>query len=640
MQTKGRMLEPCPTLQSLPSDEWGTRRSDKGESSNRISHLDDGAQRSEPRSLAKRFAKGGGESMEEEESTRQSGMFAKSSSYNSNSFAGYLSHLIPTRNGKSMVTDTRTYTTTMTDGRADIRATESRATERSTHSRCIIENTESIQERRDDVDDARRDENDDMMSSVEEISQISDITMDIRTYMAESKFGACSTLPTIAEARRYDPVGCVSPMSMEREPEHTTDEPKSSHRRNLMDFVFELVEDAICTPLNESKVDKKAAFAKAFPEETVNLSSTNSLVDAFHATSSNFSRSNRTQRRSGNGNIIQATSNVTHLSPSSTRTAVDGVTVPTSTAPPVPSLLAKNHSAYVIVDRPPSPPPTIAEYDKVHSERRTSSATVDDEQTLDWSKIMSFAERQLEAGDDKSVYTNTTGSRFGKTGRPNRRSFFDNNSTTGDIKPNNTLTSFATAKSKLEYASTAGKPVPAGTAGKTFVPDSQPTASTSSNSVSTHATASGASSTSHGSAAVQELREISAMDSSSFDVEPRLLLTSLLVRLVKHLIPVFLRNNDVKDDGYEPSEGPSASVTSDGPTNISRPSSSQITPRKDYSDENIIFKALRYTVFILAFIFWPEGIPRRKIEYPPLPKKVEKPSLLKLVSETPEEEQR
>jgi hypothetical protein len=616
-EIRNQTVDADPTLLSLPSDEWG-RRSERGGASTRLNYPDDTAGRSKSRLLTKGLHAGGG-SEEEEESTRQSGT-AKSSyiSNQSNSFAGYLSHLIPGK-AKSF--------TTGTDTRAETR-TETRASERSSHSRCFIENTESIQDRRDDDDDARhREHNDDNMSSVEEISQISDITMDIRTVIAESKFGTCTTLPTISEAKRYNPAVCVSPMSMQREPDYATDEPKTV-RNDMIDFVFELVEDAFCTPLNGSKADRKKAFSKAFQEESIKISRTNSLVDAFQTSSSKHSRSNRTPRRSGNGHIIQAASNCTQLSPTlSTKPAVNGVTVPISSAPSVPSL-TRNDPTFVIVDRPPSPTPTSVVNDKIKAAKRTSSATVDEEQTLDWSKIMSFAERQLE-GDDKSVFTNTD-SRVGRLGRASRRSFFhDNNSTNGDIKPNNTLNSFATAKSKVDLASTDAKAVSSsvGNVGKECQQDKL-AAYTSSNSASTHATAGGASSSSDGSAAVQELRQLSAMDSSSFEEEPRLLLTSLLLRLVRHLVP-FLKN-DVKN-GHQPGNASVAGGETNG-------SSSHLT-HENYSDENIIFKALRYAAFILAFVFWPEGIPRRRIEYPPLPRKAEKPSLLKLVFEAPDEEQ-
>jgi hypothetical protein len=643
METTDRIAELDLTLQSLPSDEWGTRRSGTGASVTLSSSpADDVAERSKSRLLTKRFSTKG-ESVEEE-SARQSenAKHSYTTSFNSNSIADYLSHLISTSNfAKSATTVTETRTTAI-DARGENRAETRGAVERSSHhSRCIIENTESIQERRDDDDDAHRDQNDDVMSSVEEISQISDITMDIRTVMAESKFGTCSTLPTIAEAKRYNPAGCVSPMSIDKESGCAAAETKSGLKKDIMDYVFELVEDAFCTPLNGSRADKKKAFAKAFQEESLKLSRNADLVDAFQATSSKLSRSNRTQRRSGSGH-----SNVAQLSPaSSTKPAIDGVTVPTTPAPFVPSLVAKNEPAYVIVDRAPTPPSIAAGNDKIQPGRRTSAATVDDDQTLDWSKIMSFAERQLDDRsvftNTKSVYTSTADSKVGRIGRASRRSFFDNNSVTGDsIKPNNTLTSFATAKSKLDLASTAGKPVSSCKPGKAFAPDAQPTASTFSNSVSTHATASGVSSASEVSAVVQELRELPAMDTSSFEEEPRLLFTSLLFRMVKQLIPALKNdddgvNTDSNEDSLEtPSSGPSS-----GPSTDSTASSQHLTLREDCVDEKVILTTLRYIAFVLAFVFWPEGIPRRKIEYPPIPKRVDKPSLLKLVIEAPPDEE-
>jgi hypothetical protein len=56
-------------------------------------------------------------------------------------------------------------------------------------------------------------------------------------------------------------------------------------------------------------------------------------------------------------------------------------------------------------------------------------------------------------------------------------------------------------------------------------------------------------------------------------------------------------------------------------------------PLAEHAEESIPFKLFRYSIFFLCFIFWPAGIPRRKVEYKPLPMKPETPSLLQLVFE-------
>jgi hypothetical protein len=155
------------------------------------------------------------------------------------------------------------------------------------------------------------------------------------------------------------------------------------------------------------------------------------------------------------------------------------------------------------------------------------------------------------------------------------------------------------------------------------------TASTLSNSLSSHATASQRTSTvgvlETVPDSVQGLRDFSVMDSSSFDDEPhssqRLLLTSLLFRLLFGLIPFLKnvkRNNAANKTEYHNSDAILLGAS---------------FPLEEHVDETFAFKMFRFSIFFLCFIFWPAGIPRRKVEYKPLPKKPEKPSLLKLVFE-------
>jgi hypothetical protein len=605
------------SLASLPSDEW-TKRAERGFGGAPLSRAHDAAGRSKT-GLLKNESNADEAFEDSEESTRQSWIPKMYVAQQSSSWGGYLSYLLPGR-GKPLKSFT-----SGSDTRTDAPTADTRAAERSSHSRCYIENTESIQERRDDVDERCRQDhrNVDTMSSVEEISQISDITMDLRTILAESKFGGCEPLPTISEARRY-----VSPMSMHRESGQAR-----TGKNDMIDFVFELMEENLCTPLNGSKAaeKKKKSFFNAVHDESINITktNTNSLANnsIVQTSSSNRSRSNRTPRRSGKGSILPAPSNCTSsfaASAWSTKPALSGVKFSSSPAPPEQSPTRE----FVIVGKPPSPPPSVETNDNIGSSKRIISPE-DEEQTLDWSKIMSFAERQLE-GEDKSVMSKADSKISSRPSQSNRRSFFhDNNSTITDIKCNSTLNTFATATSKFDLPMADAKP-------DQTDQNRRVKSSTGSNSSSSHSTAVEALSSTDGSAAVQELRELSAMpmDSSSFEEEPRLLLTSLLLRLVRQLVPIF--NRDGK------SSRNAALTTSSLADEASE--SSHTPPVEPYggediiSDETITFRALRYVAFFLAFLLWPSGVPRRKIEYPPLPRKVEKPSLLKLVFEAPDEE--
>jgi hypothetical protein len=491
------------------------------------------------------------------------------------SFAEYLSHIIPSRFTQACTTGTGTETHQET--RAGDTRTDSRITERSSHSRCYIENTESIRDRRDDRrekrgvegDDARDDSgNNDAVYSVEEYTQISEITMDIPTVIAESKFVACSGLPTIEEAKRFDPTiaACTADFSRKniRAQCGGTGENSKSGNKDVIDFVFELVEDTFCVPLNRSRAEKKKAFMEAYHEESIKFARTNSLVDPWQ-TSSKHSRSNRTPRRSGKGpSIVPATNNKANQSKEAR------------------SSLQKEmeDAAFMIVDKPPPSRPHI-------------SPKMDEEQTLDWSKIMSFAEKQLEA-DGKSVISRATDFTSVRASISDRRSFF----TTKDAP--------TVAASVAESTYSAPR--------KTPNDQDKSTTSSLSNSSSTHATA--AESTNLINEAVQDMRDFSAMDSSSFEEEPRrLLLTSLLLRLLLQIVPGTKRSQ----------------------TNQSSSKRSTEVSSMEFPNEGLFHMVVRYTVFFSCFVLWPAGIPRTKIEYKPILKKPEKPSLLKLVFEADEQ---
>jgi hypothetical protein len=499
-------------------------------------------------------------------------------SYLSNSsFTEYLSHIIPTGfvNGWSTGIDPRP------DSRADESSAASKIMERSSHSRYYIENTESIRDRRDErrerrnfvAEDAREDSG---AYSIEEYTEMSEITLDVPTVIAESKFVACSGLPTIEEAKRFNPAvaACTVNYSRRNNRAQCGATGETSKNGTVIDLVFELVEDAFCVPLNRSKAEKKKAFLEAYHEESIKLARNNTVVDAWQ-TSSRHSRSSRTPRRSGKSpDYVPSTSNE--------RMSLDTPGIP---AVQQISKKTKNDSCSMIVDKAPPPRPHFLQ---------KMAYGMDEEQTLDWSKIMSFAEKQLEA-DGKSVVSRATDFSSFHTRNSDRTSFAENEGKgSAAMAPEIAPSVMATTSSVQEH--------------------DKSTTSSLSNSSSTHATA--VESVTSNNETVQDMRDVSAMDSCSFEEEPRrLLLTSLLFGLFVQFIQG--RNNPGQEDHIQQSN-----IKKLGYAN---------QPLEERTQESFLHKFVHYSAFFLCFIFWPAGIPRTMIEFKPIPRKLEKPSLLKLV---------
>lgn len=542
--------------------------------------------------------------------------------------------------------DTKTYTSTVYNQSTAFveRSTHSQGgMERSTHSRCVIENTEKVAERQNSRREQQRHQADgdaeafddcngtrDHGYSVEEFTQISELTMDIHTVMAEPKFPSCAALPTITEARKFNPAlaGCSPGLAKVTRKNNNSDTTSSNLRSqcglggsprgrkgDVIDFVFELVEDALCVPINGSKSDKNKAFANAVHEESVKLARTNSLVDQFQTTGSKHSRSQRTTKRSNFATTTDQTATNTNVAVDSCQPMKD--TARSSRTPN--SMLASEHirdemgnhtdtpdrreSTFVIVDKAPS---AIERSDApTHAPTPKPTATFNEEQTLDWSKIMSFAEKQLEVDENKSVLSKAESkfSRVSRMTRQSRKSFFT-----------------AMGDDEMDLSKT-------GTDNKVPVAPS----SSRSTSSSTHATAAVAANEANEnsrSSRVDGLRDVSAMDSSTYDEDEhddengvsRLLLTSLLLKLLRQCIS-FVKATASK------------SIARRNRTTIL--AERQITAQAriaQFGEESAIFRCFRYVIFFLCFVLWPSGIPRRKVEYPPIPTKAEKPSLLKLVT--------
>jgi hypothetical protein len=501
-------------------------------------------------------------------------------SYLSNSsFADYLSHIFPGKfsNGCTSAADTKTETRPCEASKGQPR------TDRSSHSRCYIENTESIRDCREDRpkreserdNDVRDDAgNSDAAFSVEEFTQISEITMDIPTVMAETKFVACSGLPTIEEAKRFDPTiaACAAGFSRRNVRAHcgagdSNGNTPNSSSKDVIDFVFELVEETFCVPLNRTKAEKKRDFMEAYHEETAKFARTNSMIDPWQ-TASKHSRSNRTPKRSGKAPSLTAPSNGKF----DTRDRAE------MSLTPAQSCHKRQDNPSKVVDASPC----VSQVDP------QSSMAMDEEQTLDWSKIMSFAEKQLES-DEKSVVSKVELSK---------------------MRTNRNICSFKQGLESSQSPLTLDNcsPQPA-------AEQDRSTASSLSNSSSTHATAADSTNITEN---VQEMRDFSAMDSSSFEEEPRrLLFTSLLFSLIIQLIPgaggVFKQSSMANQ----------RSGVLHCPT----------APFPESGDGNSFHNLFQITSFFLIFMAWPAGIPRQKMEYKPIPGKPKKPSLLKLVFE-------
>ena len=472
---------------------------------------------------------------------------------NQHSFVDYLSNLVPTFSveGSKMIPtfsvegskmnmtygsySTATYAKTEKHAQPEIKAKKSG----SNHSRCIIENTESIKDRRndhnqfgganrggEDCDTRDQGHNDSAMScSVEEISQISEITMDIQTVVAEQKFTqSCSTLPTISEVKRFDSpdiAACTAGVRSKAQCSGGTDTTKNKSEGNndIIDFVFELVEDAFCTPMKASKSERKKAFMQAFYEESekvVKLAGKNGSKSPFRETSKH-TRSSASTKSTGISDDKAGA--VADMSTHSARMS--------------------EHSRIKMVDKPP-----------VRAPGYSTSTPLDEELTLDWSKMMSLAERQLEA-EEKSVVSKD--SRISAVSKTEKASFYQSM-----MYPNLNSIDDTSVMSTPEKQ-TISKPLTASITETEAITtdqntdendvDSSATSSVNnsiSNSNSTHATLA--------SDVVKELRELSALDSSSFEEESRFLLTSFIFRYVRRLVPGSSKLDENKSDDQEEQE--------------------------------------------------------------------------------------
>jgi len=571
--------------------------------------------------------------------SRQSTMMDNLYDTSDQSFVSYLSHLVPI---KMMTMNSMSFGTSSPETHAKVVALpeqklKTQRTGSSSNSRCIIENTESIKDRRDEHkqqsrsgrgegEDCDRDQHQNHhhhdSCSVEEISQISELTMDIHTVVmpepAEHKFASCATLPTISEVKRFESTqiaSCTAGAMSVKDKARCSGESNSNkctskcdknggNSNDMIDFVFELVEDALCTSVTRSKAERKKFFMEAFQEESekaVKIKTASSKHN--RSNNSSTTKSRRSSSRSRHTTTAQ-TANTTKSSTNSTGEVVAVKKLSRSEE----SMSDEINKVFMVDKSPGQTPESILP--------RTNSAPVDEDQTLDWSKMMSLAEKQLEAEEVKSIYSSFSGIAEKQTVSVSKTESKNGGSRTQNLEQQDV--DDAAAASLL---------------------------STSSRTPTTVA-----------SDVVKGLRELSAFDSSSFDEEetPRFLLTSLLFGFMRRRL-VDQKSDDqdqkqeqeVVDELYENCSSRAIEIEDTvAPKNNTTNQLLYVGPREEeFSEERIIiktfhsivftqriiFQAIRYILFIVYFIFWPSGIPRRKIKNQPLKRKSKEPSLLELV---------
>ena len=531
---------------------------------------------------------------------------------NQSSLVDYIADFVPTFSVEgSKITELGRSISTATFSKFDTTKLEAKAKRfGSSHSRCIIENPESIQERQDEQlrRSGKGGEEDDVrdqtstMSSVEEISQISELTMDMPTVVTEQRFVQCSALPTIPEVKAFNSpqisATCASGVVRGKAQcvaAADTAANKIEGNSDFLDYVFELVEDAVCKPLKTSKFERKKVFMEAFHEESekmIKLANKNRAKESSKE-SSKHSRSSTSTKRTVN-------------KPKESLFPMDEDEGPTGTNQvemSVHSTRKSDHSRIKMVDKPPLQPPGF-----------NSAYPLNEELTIDWSKMMSLAEKQLEE-EGRSVCS--TDSRISDvSGITENPSMFQSVKCDSNEKYDASVIS--------DKLSPKANPI----APSIYYSSITSTVSTSS---STHAALA--------DDVVRELRELSAVDSSSFEEESRFLLTSSLFRFCKSLVPSFddlNKKRRYKEMEYEERAFDEVSVASI-PLMLSMDEQGFTYQNEKVGDEEMMIKIVQYVAFFYAFVFWPSGIARREIPQQHLMRRKRldnKPtSLLQLVNE-------
>ena len=534
---------------------------------------------------------------------------------NQNAFVDYLSELVPTFSVEgSKMMDMGRSVSTATFSKPETKAN----TYGSTHSRCIIENPESIQERQDEQqrrsakggEDSRDEAT--TMSSVEEFTQISELTMDMQTVVTEKvtekRFAQCSALPTISEVKEFDtaPItatchsGVVKGKAQCAAATDTTTN-NSEGNNDFLDFVFDLVEDAVCKPLKTSKQERKKVFMEAFHEESekiLKLAEKNGAKDPFRESSKHGSRTSSSRHsRTSTGSKRSTLKSKNSEFPMDEDEESATNQVETS----VRSERKSSHSRMKIVDKPP-----LLDQPALYS---NSAFPLNEELTLDWSKIMSLAEKQLEA-EEESVASEDSG-------------ISEISEVSGITENPSMFQSVKYDETEKHDASVVCDESPTEMNRETHSVFESSVAPTVNTSVSTHTTLVNA---------IKDLRELPAFDSSSFEEESRFILTTTLFRYVKSRVPTLGLFGKKNTKMIECEERAFDDVSVASIPSLQSMNEGECTDEKGDNrdqDEEAMLRVMHYIAFFYAFVFWPSGVRRKEV-----PKdRMQQKSLLQLVNE-------
>jgi len=259
------------------------------------------------------------------------------------------------------------------------------------------------------------------------------------------------------------------------------------------------------------------------------------------------------------------------------------------------------HSRMKVIDIPPLKPPGLR-----------SDFPPDEELTMDWSRMMSLAEKQLEAGEKSVVSEDSHMCEASKIS--DKSSVYQ--SVIGDYlnRGDSSL-----GHENLPLKVKADKKAIDQNNLKSLVLGSVST------STSTHAAlideiSKDLRESAHGRLAddvVKELRELSALESSSFEEESRFLLTSSLFRFLRSLLPSFGKASE-RNREFEEQEERAFDEISETLGRFSMDNKEHAGPDASMEGDEMAFKLIRYIAFVYAFVFWPSGIARRKVPNQPL----------------------
>ena len=504
--------------------------------------------------------------------------------------------------------------------------------------RCIIENTENIKKRSEErtiknnklhqggSDNDHRparvpEEGSTTSCSVEEISQISELTMDIPTVVAESRYVGCATLPTISEVHKFEAspriVACTEGALFVKNKarcgagKHNNTDGGNSNNNDLFDFVFELVEGALCTPVTEKRAGDGMREKNKVTKKTSKREELENAVKGTHKKQSSIDTHLNAMESTTNHTTKLVVVDMSQLS----GTGIDPENVKKS---------------------------CITDATGTNNADPDLHASNDEDQTLDWSKIMSYAEDQLEAAEEEILTISNNDPTIRSAVNDGNSSGNMPSSYCGEDEDSNGKLFITTRLSSSENNTVITTSTASITASEDVMAASQKSddnyyddlddgddtvTSLFTDSCSTihetHATVV--------SNVATELRELSAIDSSSFEEEEvpsRFFLTPSLLQFMRGIM-LKRKSNDYQDKEKEQMlEEAHENFLVQEPHDVDNIFGEDVNhplfigPKEEFSDEimifklfryfvftqKIIFQAIHYILFIMFFLFLPTGI--------------------------------